>query len=295
MPVHNRPQLRQPIGRVADGEPTTAPRAAPAPAAPPRGWSAIGAAPPAHAAAGAAALTPAGAQLKRAGDAAAHLPLGPGRAKAFGASVLPTLTRDAARVLGVSPRALDTVLARVVAGSGQELPTLGLKQSDKGLAADTNYPPRAANAVWKDFAAAAGLSPRDAAAVTALNARIGAYPKAEGKYAPDFAQLSPDLQRLATRVAQSLLGEAVSPPLSSRERAFKANLVLNNLTWHSTNWQRAAGDPTRANPLERNNVFNTYSDNLRAASARGGMAAVIDMAISDAFNAGKPGVGTAAL
>lgn len=47
MPVHNRPQLRQPIGRIADGEPISGPRTAPstpAPAAAPRGWSATGAA-----------------------------------------------------------------------------------------------------------------------------------------------------------------------------------------------------------------------------------------------------------
>jgi hypothetical protein len=61
-----------------------------------------------------------------------------------------------------------------------------------------------------------------------------------------------------------------------------------------TNFERAASDDTRANPLKRNNVFNTYSDNLAYAAQRGGLPAVIDMAISDSYNAGKPGVGKAA-
>jgi hypothetical protein len=294
----NAPQSIQP----KTPEPTPAkPAAAPAAPAVNKGWAPSSApkpaptAAPAQAAAPTVSLTPHGAQLKRAGEAAAKLPLGATRADAFGKTVLPTLLNDASRMLNTDPKKLEGVLARVVSGSGSDKPTLGLKPGDKGLAADTNYPPRAANAVWKDFAAALGISKEDAAAVTDLNAKIGAYPKPEGKYAPDFAQLSPDLQKLATRVSQSLLGQQVSPPLSSKEQAFKANLVLNNLTWHSTNWQRASGDATRANPLERNNVFNTYSDNLRYASERGGMSAVIDMAISDAFNAGKPGVGAAEL
>lgn len=172
--------------------------------------------------------------------------------------------------------------------SGQKLKQAGEAASKLPLG------PARANAIWNDFAAALGISKQDAEAVTALNARIGAYPKAQGKYAPAFEQLSPDLQALAAKVSRSLLGEDVGP-LTSLENAFKANLVLNNLTWHMTNWQRAALDPTRSNPLERNNVFNTYSDNLAYASARGGIAAVIDMAISDAYNAGKPGVGKAAL
>ena len=45
--------------------------------------------------------------------------------------------------------------------------------------------------------------------------------------------------------------------------------------------------------LRKSGTFRT--DNLAFAKARGGLPAVIDMAISDAFNAGKPGVGKAAL
>lgn len=235
------------------------------------------------------------AALKRAGDKAAKLTsLGEARATAFANDVLPVLLRDAARLTGASdPAALERVLEPAVKNSGVAGKTLGLAAGEKGLAADTDYPPRAANAVWGDFAAALGISKGDASKVTDFNREIGKLPQAEGKYAPAFEQLSPDLQKLATRVAKDLTGEKVTPPLTSTEQAFKANLVLNNLTWHTTNWQRASSDPTRTDPADRNNVFNTYSDNLRAAKERGGLPAVIDMAISDAYNAGKPGVGRA--
>jgi hypothetical protein len=238
-------------------------------------------------------LTPAGAQLKQAADAAAKLPMGPDRAKAFGDTILPLLLKDATTLIGGDAGKLAAALAPAVAGAGAAEPSLGLKNGDKGLAADTDYPPRAANAVWSDFAAVLGISPKDAALVTTLNERIGKYPKAEGKYAPAFEALSPKLQKLATKVSKSLMGEDIR--LSSTEKAFKANLVLNNLTWHMTNFERASGDATRADPLARNNVFNAYSDNLAYAAQRGGLPAVIDMAISDAYNAGKPGVGKAAL
>jgi hypothetical protein len=237
------------------------------------------------------ALTPAGQQLANAAGAAAKTPMGPERAAAFEKAVLPILLNDAAGILGTSAAKLTPVLTPAVQGSGASDATLGLKKGDKGVSADTDYPPRAANATWSDFAAALGISKGDAAAVTDLNAQIGALPKADGKYAPAFEQLSPELQQLATRVAKSLVGEAVD--LTPREQAFKANLVLNNLAWHTTNFERAAGDASRADPLARNNVFNTYSDNLAYAMKRGGLPAVIDMAISDAYNAGKPGVGKA--
>ena len=239
----------------------------------------------------ATALTPAGQQLKGAADAAAKLPMGTDRAQAFGNNILPLLLGDAVKHTGGDAQKLQAALQQAVAGAGSTEATLGLKNGEKGLAADTDYPPRAANAVWNDFASALGISPEDAAAVTKLNEQIGSYPKAEGKYAPAFEALSPELQQLATKVSKSLLGENVK--LSSTEQAFKANLVLNNLTWHMTNFERASGDATRADPMARNNVFNTYSDNLAYAAQRGGIGAVIDMAISDSYNAGKPGVGKA--
>jgi hypothetical protein len=236
-------------------------------------------------------LTPAGQQLKAAADGAAKIPMGGDRAAAFGNTVLPILLGDAAKILGGDQTKLAVALERAVNGAGSSEPSLGLKNGEKGPAADTDYPPRAANASWDAFASALGISKEDAAAVTKLNEQIGSYPKADGKYAPAFEALSPQLQQLATNVSKSLLGENVK--LSSTEQAFKANLVLNNLTWHMTNWERAGGDASRADPLARNNVFNTYSDNLTYANLRGGLPAVIDMAISDSYNAGKPGVGKA--
>jgi len=209
-------------------------------------------------------------RLLAAGRNAAAIPAGPERAQRFARDVLPVLLEDAARLLGADAALLAGVLAQAVAAS----------------TVDPEQPPRSANAAWPAFAAALGISRDDAAAVTALNARIGSAPKADGKYAPAIEQLSPDLQALAKRATRFLLGETAKP-LTATERAFAAGLVLNNLTWHMTNWQRAAADPTRADPQARNNVFNTYSDNLAAAQARAGLGAAIDMAISDAYNAGK--------
>ena len=237
------------------------------------------------------ALTAAGQQLKAAADGAGKIAMGSDRATAFGTNVLPLLLEDAVKHTGGDAQKLGAALQQAVAGAGSTEATLGLKNGEKGLAADTDYPPRAANAVWADFASALGISAEDQAAVTKLNEQIGSYPKAEGKYAPAFEALSPEMKELATKVSKSLLGENVK--LTSTEQAFKANLVLNNLTWHMTNFERAAGDASRADPLARNNVFNTYSDNLAYASKRGGIEAVIDMAISDSYNAGKPGVGKA--
>ncbi len=230
-----------------------------------------------------------GTTLEQIGTTAAGLPLGPERAAVFEREVLPILLADAQKTLGTKTD-LSKLLARAVAGSGAQ--GLGLKETDSGLAADTDYPPRAANALWREYAQELGISQADVRAVRKLNAELGKLPKAEGKYAPDFEQLSPELKQVATRVSKSLLGEQVDPPLTSTEKAFKANLVLNNLTWHTTNWQRAAQDPTRAQALTRGNVFNTYSDNLAYAHERGGLPAVIDMAISDGYNAGKPDLGT---
>lgn len=238
------------------------------------------------------ALTPAGSQLKAAADVAAKVPMGSERAAIFGNSILPQLLQDAVKHTGGDAAQLQQVLQRAVDGAGSTEATLGLKNGDKGVAADNNYPPRAANAVWADFASALGISKEDQAAVTKLNEQIGSFaPPSKDKYAPEFGQLTPALQDLATKVSKSLLGENVK--LTSTEQAFKANLVLNNLTWHMTNFERASGDASRADPLARNNVFNNYTDNLAYAAKRGGLPAVIDMAISDSYNAGKPGVGKA--
>lgn len=213
--------------------------------------------------------------LERAGKQAANLPIGPERARAFERSVLPVLADDAAKLLGAAPETLLALLRPAAAAAGR-------------AGADTDQPPRAANLVWPAFAAALGISREDAAAVTRLNQELGALPRAEGRYAPALEQLSRPLRTLAERVSRALAGQQVA--LSSTERAFMASLVLGNLTWHMTNFQRAAEDATRVDPYARNNVFNTYSDNLRFALERGGLPAVVDMAISDAFNAGKPGV-----
>lgn len=248
---------------------------------------------------GAAAATPSltttGKALAQAATQAAGVPLGAERAAKFASTILPALAADAAPRIGVDAATLTALLKPAIDGSASADATLGLRTKNGALEADPNYPPRAANALWPDVAKAAGFSAGDIAAVTKLNEQIGALPVPEGSYAPLASSMTPELQQLANRVAASLTGASVSPPLSSTERAFVASLTLNNLTWHMTNWQRAAGDASRADPLARNNVFNTYSDNLAYASARGGTAAVIDMAISDAYNAGKPNVGRAAL
>ena len=150
-------------------------------------------------------LTTSGEALKNGAAFAAQLPLGPARAAVFGQFVLPTLLGDAAKLLGADATKLGAVLEKAVTGAGATGDTLGLKNGDKGLGADTDYPPRAANAVWGEFAAAAGISAADAAAVTKLNEQIGSYPKAEGKYAPAFEQLGPALQELVQRRPQFLV------------------------------------------------------------------------------------------
>jgi hypothetical protein len=239
-------------------------------------------------------LTKAGTALKNAADAAAGQPMGPARAKSFADTVLPVLLADAGRVLGAEANALKPVLMMAVNGAGSTADTMGLKTGDDGsVKADPNYPPRAANAVWEKFGQALGFSQEDIAWVTETNRQIGAVKPPEGKYAPDLNGLSPDLQSLATRVSKSLIGQQIDPALTSREKAFKASLVLNNLMWHATNFQRASGDAGRGDPTnaKTNNVYNTYTDNLAFAFARGGLGAVIDMAISDSYNPGKPELG----
>src|SRR5262245_29550099 len=81
------------------------------------------------------ALTPAGEQLKAAADRAANIPMGPDRARAFGETILPLLLADAVTHIGGDAQKLSQVLRQAVAGAA-------------GLAADTEYPSRAANAVW---------------------------------------------------------------------------------------------------------------------------------------------------
>ncbi|MBK7862151.1 MAG: hypothetical protein IPJ65_26755 [Archangiaceae bacterium] len=233
-------------------------------------------------------ITDAGAQLLGAAEAAAALPIGLPRADAFRRGALPILLADARRQLGGDPQHLAEALRRAIDGSASSAPTLGLTRA---LTVDPDYAARAANATWTRFSTALGLAADDAAAVTRINAQLGGSAPAKGKFAPAFERLVHPLQRLVKNVCRAVAGEDVW--LNSLEHAFKASLVLSHLTWHFTNWQLAAVDPTRTDPRQRNRIFNTWSDYVAHLHARRGLEALIDLVTADAHHAGKPGVGKA--
>jgi hypothetical protein len=219
------------------------------------------------------------------------LPASKERVDAFKAQVLPVLTDKSAEILG--DRKLADHIQKLVSRVADALPTDGMKDGK----IDVNYPPRAANKYAETVLRSAGCSNSTISATFDFIQQLSKIPHEEGRYGPTLEQVKATLggkaeQMVTDAVASLMTGNPkVTNIKDEKVKAFALLMLVNNFTWHVTNFQRGAGEDgknnNRTDPGARDGVFNTYSDNLQIQYAGHGLKGAAYMVLMDAYNAGK--------